>query len=246
MIVLFTDFGPGDLYVGQVHAVLLRDAPGVPIVDLCHAVPNFDIQAAAYLLPAYVNGFPEGSVLLCVIDPGVGTQRRPLMLEADGRWYVGPDNGLFHIVARRAQRVCAYLITWRPAHLTPSFHGRDLFAPVAAALARGERPPCKPVELTVPSGEWPDDLARIVYIDHYGNAISGLRASSVSEESIIAIRRHRLMFAPVFAEAPPEQGFWYRNANGLVEIAVNQGSAQGVLELAVGDRIKVLPSPRDS
>lgn len=243
MIVLFTDFGPGDPYVGQVHAVLLRDSPGVPIVDLCHAVPNFDIQAAAYLLPAYANEFPEGSVFLCVIDPGVGTQRRPVMLEADGRWYVGPDNGLFHIVARRAKRVCPFSITWRPAHLAPSFHGRDLFAPVAAMLARGEQPPCERTELSEPSGQWPDDLARIVYIDHYGNAISGLRASSLSEESTIAVGRHRLKCARVFAEVPPGQGFWYRNANGLVEIAVNQGSAQRVLELAVGDRIEILPMP---
>lgn len=243
MIVLFTDFGPGDPYVGQVHAVLLRDLPGAPIIDLCHAVPNFDIQAAAYLLPAYVNEFPEGSVFLCIVDPGVGTERRPVILEADGRWYVGPDNGLFHIVARRAKRVCAYLITWRPARLTPSFHGRDLFAPVAAMLARGEQPPCEPLQLTVPSGQWPDDLARIVYIDHYGNAISGLRASSLSEGSIIAIGRHRLKCAHVFAEVPPGQGFWYQNANGLVEIAVNQGSAQRVFELTVGDRINVHPSP---
>ena len=241
MIVLFTDFGPADPYVGQVHAVLLRDSPGVPIVDLCHAVPNFDIQAAAYLLPAYATEFPEGSVFLAIIDPGVGTQRRPVMLEADKRWYVGPDNGLFHILARRAKRVRPCLITWRPERLTPSFHGRDLFAPVAAMLARGEQPSCEPVQLSEPSGQWPDELARIVYIDHYGNAITGVRASSLSEESTIAVGRHKLKRALVFGEVPPGQAFWYRNANGLVEIAVNQASAQTVLQLAVGDRIDILP-----
>lgn len=243
MIVLFTDFGIADPYVGQLHGVLAQHAPGVPIVDLFHGVPNFDIQAAAYLLPAYTNEFPTGTIFLCVVDPGVGGARRPLMLEVDDSWYVGPDNGLFHILVRRSQSCRCKLINWRPGRLTPSFHGRDLFAPVAAMLARGERPDCGPADLTPPEGpEWPDDLAKILYIDHYGNAVTGIRAAQLSESSIIQIGHRKLGYARVFAEVIPHQVFWYENANGLVEISVNQGRADELLALRLGDPIDVLPS----
>src|SRR5205085_2477038 len=134
MIVLFTDYGVGDPYVGQLHAVLAREAPGIPVVDLFHGVPSFDVRAGAYLLPAYVREFPEDSVFLCVVDPGVGGERKPAMVRADGRWYVGPDNGLLSILAARAGSVESYAIAWRPPGLSASFHGRDLFAPVAARL----------------------------------------------------------------------------------------------------------------
>ena len=240
MIVLFTDFGLENPYVGQLHAVLVRQVPQVPVVDLFHYVPKFDIRAGAYLLPAYTSTFPENSVFLCVVDPGVGTTRAAVMLQADGQWYVGPDNGLFHILARRAQTQQTHLITWRPTRISASFHGRDLFAPVAAMLARGERPPCEPAELTAPAGlEWPEDLAQVVYIDHYGNAVTGLRAVMLGADRVLRIGRHRLGYRRVFAEAPKGEGFWYENANGLAEIAVNQARADEMLRLRLGDVITI-------
>jgi S-adenosyl-L-methionine hydrolase (adenosine-forming) len=238
VIALFTDFGYVDPYVGQLHAVLAQEAPGVPIIDLFHAVPGYRIRAAAYLLPAYTVGFPEGTVFVCVVDPGVGWLRRPVFLRADGKWYVGPDNGLFHILARRASRVESYLIRWRPAKLSDSFHGRDLFAPVAARLAQGEKPDCEPTALAPPNAEkWPDDLPEVIYIDHYGNAITGQRAGQIEKERTIRVGRHRIKYARVFAQVPPGEVFWYENANGLVEIAVNQGSACQRLGLALGDTV---------
>ncbi|MFQ5468633.1 MAG: S-adenosyl-l-methionine hydroxide adenosyltransferase family protein, partial [Kiloniellaceae bacterium] len=135
MIVLFTDFGPTGPYMGQVTGALMRDAPGVEIVQLMCDAPAFDPRASAYLLAAYGPDFPEGSVFLAVVDPGVGGPRAPLALQAGGRWYVGPDNGLLAMVARRAGPAArAWEITWRPARLSATFHGRDLFAPVAARL----------------------------------------------------------------------------------------------------------------
>lgn len=243
MIVLFTDFGLEDPYVGQLHAVLVQQAPQVPVVDLFHAVPKFDIRAGAYLLPAYASAFPARSVFLCVVDPGVGTTRAAVMLEADGRWYVGPDNGLFHILARRAHSQHVHLITWRPACLSASFHGRDLFAPVAAMLARGEWPTSESTELTMPPGpQWPDDLAQVVYIDHYGNAVSGLRAAQLGTDRILEIGKHKLRYRRVFADAPSGEGFWYENANGLAEIAVNQARADKMLQLRLGDPITIEPA----
>ncbi|MHA1114521.1 MAG: SAM-dependent chlorinase/fluorinase, partial [Alphaproteobacteria bacterium] len=143
MIALFTDFGAAGPYTGQVKAVLAQDAPGVPVIDLIADAPACDPRAGAYLLAALAPEFPPGTVFLCVVDPGVGGPRAPLIVEADGRRFVGPDNGLFEIVTARHRR-----IDWRPARLSTSFHGRDLFAPVAARLARAEFPPATPVAPT--------------------------------------------------------------------------------------------------
>jgi S-adenosylmethionine hydrolase len=239
MIALFTDFGLADPYVGQLHAVLAREAPGVPIIDLLHAVPDFNIRAGAYLLPAFVREFPPGTVFLCIVDPGVGGARRPVMLKVDERWYVGPDNGLFHVLARRAEACECRVIRWYPGRLSASFHGRDLFAPVAARLARAEMPDSEPANLTPPEGTpWPDDLAEVLYVDHYGNVTTGLRATMLPPQQALRVAGNTVKYARVFSEVPPGAACWYENANGLVEIAVNRGSAAGRLGLKPGDLVQ--------
>lgn len=243
MIVLYTDFGAADPYVGQVHAVLARDAPGVPVIDLLHTVPRFDVRAGAYLLPALAAEFPSGTVFVCVVDPGVGGSRRPVVLRAGGRTYVGPDNGLFEIVARRAPSAEVRAITWRPGRLSTSFHGRDLFAPAAALLARRIEPESAPAELTPPQGApWPDDLPQVVYIDHYGNAMTGLRACAVPAHAVLEAAGRRLPQARVFADVADGEAFWYVNSIGLVELAVNRGSAAELLGLRVGSEVSVRAS----
>ncbi|HEC12069.1 MAG TPA: hypothetical protein ENI80_02295 [Acidiferrobacteraceae bacterium] len=238
MIVLFTDFGTEDSYVGQLHGVLHQAVSDLEIVDLLHHVPNFDIRAGAYLLPSLVNLFPVGTVFVCVVDPGVGGVRRPLILRVDGRWYVGPDNGLFRLLLRRATGAQIWEILWRPENLSASFHGRDLFAPVAGMLAMGGQPDCRPCEIgDTNRGDWPDDLARIIYIDHYGNAITGLRATSVDTDCTLTIGKSRLASAQTFGSVPIGAGFWYANANGLVEVAVNQGHAAHQLEIGLGEQV---------
>ena len=238
MIVLFTDFGLAGPYVGQMKAVLHDAAPQRPVVDLMADAPRFEPKASAYLLAAYARGLARSSVFLCVVDPGVGGTRRPLAIEADGRWYVGPDNGLMVIAARRATAVRAWHLTWRPERLSASFHGRDLFAPVAARLALGEAPPGEAVEPGALVGnDWPDDLAEIVYLDSYGNAMTGLRASGVAPERRLNVAGHRLPPARTFSDVAPGRAFWYENANGLVEIAVNRGSAVAALGLALGQPV---------
>ncbi len=235
MIVLFTDFGGRGPYLGQMRAVLARRAPEVPVVDLLSDAPAFDAKASAYLLSAYAAGFDKGDVFICVVDPGVGGRRAPLVVEADGRWYVGPDNGLLTVVARRAAAAQAWEIAWRPPRLSASFHGRDLFAPVAAELARGtlltSRPRAVPVE------DWPEDLAEIVYVDGYGNAITGVRAAVLGPDDVLRAGERRIARARTFCEVAPGAAFWYENANGLAEIAVNRGRADEALGLAVGSEI---------
>ncbi len=238
MIVLCTDFGLHGPYVGQVQARLLQDAPGVPVVNLFADLPPFNARAAAYLLAAYCEEFPPNSVFLCVVDPGVGSTRRPLIVRTDRHWFVGPDNGLLEIVARRARCVQRWEISYAPARLSASFHGRDLFAPVAAQLAMNKPAPGRPLpEAETRWQAWPDELFEIVYIDGYGNAMTGVRASAIDKRIRLVVKGQTLAYARTFSEAPAEQPFWYENANGLVEIALKESSAARVMALQIGDAV---------
>jgi S-adenosylmethionine hydrolase len=235
MIVLFTDFGWQGPYVGQMKTVLAQHAPHHPVIDLMHDVPAFKPCAAAYLLASLVEKFSVETVFLTVVDPGVGSsQRRPCVVNADGRWFVGPDNGLFNVIARQATTYKVWEIDWRPDFLSESFHGRDLFAPVAAQLACGRLPHMTRTSLVDSADDWPAELAEIIYLDHFGNAMSGLRGSQTDPMSKLKINQHIIPFARVFAEVQEGAPFWYQNSNGLVEIAINQGNAAQLLGLEIG------------
>lgn len=238
-IVLFTDFGSADLYVGQVKAVLQRLAPGIAVIDLLHDAPAFNVRASAHLLAAMVGRFAEGSVFLTVVDPGVGGARDAVVVQADDRWYAGPDNGLLSVVCARAAKGDSWRIVWQPEQLSASFHGRDLFAPVAATLAVQGGLPKGWFEhagrLNVDFGG--DDLPEIIYVDHYGNAHTGIRASGIPRDALLAVGGRRLSYARVFSEATEAVAFWYENSQSLVEIAVNRGSAAQLLQLKIGDGV---------
>ena len=240
MIVLFTDFGATGPYVGQVKAVLLREAPAQPVIDLLHEAPAMNARASAYLLAALAPSIEGDAVFACVVDPGVGTGRRALALKADGRWFVGPDNGLLDIVALRASSAEWWNIDWRPENLSATFHGRDLFAPVAARLARDEDPPGKRCDSPLAQRNWPADLPEVVYLDPYGNAATGLRAKVVGPE--VVLQANRRCFQPVttFGDAPAGTAIWYENSNGHAELAISEGSAAGSCGLAVGTKVSVL------
>jgi S-adenosylmethionine hydrolase len=240
MIALFTDFGLEGPYTGQMKAVLHNLVPGVPVVDLFADAPTVDPRASAYLLAAHAAWFAERTVFLCVVDPGVGGERPVIVVEADRRWYVGPANGLFEIVRRRAQEQRTTEIDWRPQRLSDTFHGRDVFAPLAALLARGERPPGRRRDDGVDRRpDWPDDLPEIVYIDHFGNAMTGMRAEPLKAAELSAGGR---VFerARTFGDRPAGEAFWYENSNGLAEIAVNRGRADRDLGLAVGMPVAIV------
>jgi S-adenosyl-L-methionine hydrolase (adenosine-forming) len=241
MIVLCTDFGLTGPYMGQVKAVLARDAPGVPAIDLFADLPPFQPKLAAYLLAAYAAWFEPGDVILAVVDPGVGSVRGALVVEAYGRWYVGPDNGLFELTLRRAARARSWRIDWRPERLSASFHGRDLFAPVAARLARGQPPEGTATE-PLRFSDWPDDLPAIVYVDHYGNAMTGLRATMLSPGTELELAGARIARARTFSDVREGQPLWYENANGLAEIALNGGSAAERFALVPGHPVEIHPS----
>jgi S-adenosylmethionine hydrolase len=241
MIALFTDFGLHGPYTGQVKAVLYQMAPGIPVIDLFADAPVGNPKASAYLLAAYAAWFPEGTVFLCVVDPGVGGARPAIFLQADGRWYIGPGNGLFELIQRRARKTHSWDIDWKPKHLSASFHGRDLFAPVAAMLARGESPPGRPCDDGADRrADWPDDLSEVVYVDYFGNAMTGLRAAMLPPDARLAAADHVLERARTFSDRPPGVAFWYENSNGLAEIAVNQGRADRDLGISIGTPVEIV------
>lgn len=241
MIMLFTDFGLEGPYIGQMKAVLLRSAPAIPVIELFSGLAPFRPELAAYLLPAYAADFSPDSVFLCVVDPGVGGPRRPLIQRSRGRWFVGPDNGLLDVEAGRDPETKRWEITWRPECLSASFHGRDLFAPVAARLALGDDPePIGARALGEPLPTVPADLARIVYIDRYGNAITGTRAKTLPATARLTVNGHEIVRAGTFSEVAPGDAFWYENANGLAEIAANQDAAERTLGITTGDEFEVV------
>ena len=206
------------------------------MLDALHDVPAYGIEPAAHLLAALAPQYPKHSVFLAVVDPGVGGRRDAIVVRADGRSFVGPDNGLLSIVWQRARRRACWRIAWRPARLSSSFHGRDLFAPVATALAakhppRGWLAPKPEPDVLLD----PRDLAQVIYIDHYGNAMTGLRAERFLKESKIIVRTRAISNARTFERAPGP--FWYENSMGLVEIASPRGSAAKQLGLRVGSRV---------
>jgi S-adenosylmethionine hydrolase len=239
MVFLFTDFGIGGLYVGQVKAVLQERAPKTPVIDLLHDAPRFNVKAGAHLLAALAARLPKGSVTLAVVDPSVGGRREPVAVLADGRWFVGPDNGLISVAAARAKKCEAFSIGWRPKELSASFHGRDLFAPVAAMLARGDRkmPKLKKAALAVSFGA--DDLGEVIYVDHFGNLVTGLRAGKVPRDRGLVVNGRAVRYARVFSEVKQGEVFWYENSLGLAEIAANSASAATRLDLRVGQAIAV-------
>ncbi len=240
MILTFTDFGSAPPYLAQMKAAALAECGDARILDMVTDAPAFRPRPAGYLLAHYIRDFPEGSVVIGVVDPGVGTDRRAVIVHAGGRWFVGPDNGLFAPALRLAGGGAAWRVDWRPVRVSASFHGRDVFAPVAGRIARGLPPAGHPVD---PDGlvgmADPDDRDAVIYVDGYGNAITGRRADTVAADARIHVAGHTVHPARTFGEAPLGAAMWYRNANDLVELAVNQGRADAALGVGIDTPIAV-------
>jgi len=235
MILLFTDFGWKGPYVGQMHAAIGIEAPGVPVVDLMHDAPAFDSRASAYVLAALAEHWPPGSVVVAVVDPGVGSARLPLAVQAGGCWLVGPDNGLLVPAARRLDLAPRWhRIAWQPQALSASFHGRDLFAPTGAMLAAGDSSGLARLQQEPAGHDWPREEAAVIYIDGYGNVMTGLQPRP---SAMLAAGWQQFRECRTFADAAKGEAFWYKNALDLAEIAVNQGNAASRLGLAIGDGV---------
>lgn len=237
VIVLFTDFGPSGPYTGQMEVVLRQIAPTHPVINLLSNAPIANPRASSYLLAALRHSFSEDSIFLTVVDPGVGSGRKSVVLRADGQYFVGPDNGLLNTVTVQSRQVQWFEIIWKPEHCSMSFHGRDLFAPVAARLANNTAD-----DLLTPFDRhdldaWPEDLPEVIYFDHYGNAMTGLRYHEGLAGKRLTVNSMVMEQTTTFSAAAEHQAFWYKNSSGLVEIAVNKDSARQKLGLELGDGI---------
>lgn len=247
LITLLTDFGTADSYVAEMRGVLYSRAPGVTLADISHAVPPGAVRAAAYLLGRAWHQFPAGTIHLVVVDPGVGTGRAALALEAGGHAFVGPDNGAFTAVLDRIAGPPIALPV--PPEAAPTFHGRDLFAPAAAALALGaplaslgEPLPTTPVrlELPVPTFEGKSVVGEVIAVDRFGNLVTNLTPAEappygtleVEDTTIGPLRR-------TFSDVATGQLVAYLGSGGMVEVAVRDGSAARQLGLGVGGTVRV-------
>lgn len=258
LIALLTDFGAADGYPGVMKGIILGIAPGISLVDLTHEIPPQDVRAAAWVLHTSWRYFPEGSVFLCVVDPGVGSARHPLALQAGGRVFVGPDNGLFSYVLAEHTDVCAVILdNPRFFHESASatFHGRDIFAPAAAWLAAGvaieelgsalarESLVC----FALPQPHWQRDTleAHCTHIDRFGNILTDVhgawaQAVFAAPSAVLTIAEHIITTrARTFAEGPEGALFLYLDSSGYLAIAQRNGSAAARLAFPTADIIRM-------
>lgn len=238
-IALLTDFGAGP-YIGQMRLLLAAAAPALPVIDLIADLTPFRPDLAGYLLPGLLRGMPSGTLYLCVVDPGVGSERAVIAARIGSDWLLAPDNGLLAplLLQSAAGQPALFRVDWRPSAASASFHGRDVFTPIAQRIIKGRLPRARPIRLAdmVGAGMSPS-LAAVCYLDSYGNAMTGMPARAVRADAVVSVDGARIARARTFSDVPVGSAFWYENAFGLLEIAVNQGRADTRLGLRPGDSI---------
>lgn len=244
IVTLLTDFGMADSYVAEMKGVLLSRAPSVTLVDISHQIAPGDIRAGQYLLSRAWRHFPRGTVHVAVVDPGVGTERRALAAESAGHRFVAPDNGLLSFLPGDAHLVSMPV----PTNASATFHGRDLFAPAAAILAKGEpiealgTPIADPVRvpLPVPRHEGGATVGEVIYVDRFGTLITNIVVATarpggrvrIADTDVGPLRR-------TFADAAPRALVAVVGSGGTIEIAVRNGSAARALDVGVGAEVRV-------
>jgi S-adenosylmethionine hydrolase len=230
IITLVTDFGARDGYVGAMKGVIARQAPEARIVDIAHDVPRGDVAHAAWVVATACREFPDDTVHVVVVDPGVGGARREVVVHAGAQWYVGPDNGVFAYLDGEAWSIAR-------GEASPTFHGRDVFAPAAARLVTFDYPFGGKVELVgvLPWGRRPAGEGRVVHVDHYGNLVTDLPGGEAGEA--IAVAGRRLALARTYEDVAPGELLAYVGSAGTIEVGVRDGRADRLLEAPRGTRV---------
>ena len=235
LVTFTTDFGSGSPLVAAMKAMVLAACPHAVLVDVSHEVPRFDVSAGAFMLFAGTRHFGADSVHLVVVDPGVGTSRRRLAIRAGGRYYVGPDNGLFGIVIEEVGLQEVVELAPRP-HGAPTFEGRDVFAPAAGALAAGI-----PLESLGPPTDPPKTLdngsPRVLWVDGFGNLVTNVKAPARR----MRIHNHDIVAtAKTYADGRPTEPFVYIGSMGYLEVAVREGRADKLLGARPGMKVDLI------
>jgi len=255
-IVLLSDFGTVDGYVGVMKGIIARIAPETPVIDLCHEISPFDVEQGALILAQSHPYFPAGTIFVGVVDPGVGGLRRPILVKTKDYLFIGPDNGLFSwaLSDQTIEKIIClnsgeYFLK-EPSH---TFHGRDIFAPVAAHLSRGVLPHQMGPEISgyeklkdfTPRVEKKEMVGKVIGIDRFGNGITNFRLSFLQEHcpslkfSLQIGKKIVRELKTHYEEGEAKRPFFLFGSSGLLEISVNQGSAAKVLGLKKGDVVKI-------
>ncbi|HEY6804661.1 MAG TPA: SAM-dependent chlorinase/fluorinase [Pyrinomonadaceae bacterium] len=257
IITLLTDFGASDYYTGAIKGVILSANPSANIVDITHEIPPQDIETAAFVLLSCYRDFPPGTIHVAVVDPGVGSARRPILISAGSWFFIGPDNGLFSYVLDREDEFAAFHLTesrYFRQPLSTTFHGRDIFTPVAAELSKGTRPdsfgprihdPVRLPSLRPVIAKNGNFKARIIHIDTFGNCVTNLERTLLNGAEVeqISVKQQKIR---TVAESYTEKksgllGIW--GSAGFLELSVRNGSAAKVLKARRGDVVKVSTFP---
>ena len=249
-ITLLTDFGTRDGYVGAMKGVIATVFPGVVVDDVSHDIPSGDIAAAALTLHRYWRLYPPGTVHAVVVDPGVGTARKALAVEADRRFLVAPDNGVLSRVFEAAKSLRVFEIS-NPEYQLPApghtFHGRDVFAPAAAYLARGVHLSrlgalvSEPVRVGEPDVEEVDGslVGRVVGLDRFGNLVTNLPGGTLEDSDGVEVEGRDIPVARTYAEVEPRELAAVVNSDGRIEVAARDTSAAELLSAGIGTRVRV-------
>lgn len=242
---IITDFG-FDFSVASMKALILKDFPNAQIVDIDHSIKQFSVLSGAFVISKVYEYFPDQTVFICVVDPGVGSKREPIYVDTGNYKFIGPNNGLFHFILKELGSYCgAYEIKeeFRPMKST-TFHGRDLFTPAAIEIAKGNFDIVKPIDrdklvlLSVLDGE----MSVVTYTDGFGNIKTNMSlGSNFDGKDLLKIRvngtLHLIKRSNTFSEVVSGELLCYRGSNDTLEIAANLASAEELLKVKVGDQI---------
>ncbi|HEU0252672.1 MAG TPA: SAM-dependent chlorinase/fluorinase [Pyrinomonadaceae bacterium] len=259
VITLLTDFGTADYFVGAVKGAILSVNPHAVIADITHEIPPQDIEAGAFTLLAAYPTFPAGTIHVAVVDPGVGSARRAIIVEAGKQFFVGPDNGIFSYIYDREPSQKIFHVTAEKYFRRPTsstFHGRDVFAPVAAALSKGIKPEAlgSPISdevrlrdsLTPGVARNGDVQGRIIHIDRFGNCITNLTRESLGERSVLVVNGKRITTFREFYDGAGKAPFAIWGSAGFLEISVNGGSAATALKVERGEAVLLAQRRKDA
>lgn len=256
-IALITDFGTRDWYVASTKGVLLSISPQSAVVDITHQIAPGNIVQASFILQQCFRHYPQGTVFLVVVDPGVGTERAPITVQAEGYYFVGPDNGLFSFLQNKTHSPLRIRkienpewIKGQPSH---TFHGRDIFAPAAAWLAKGTPfesvgsalTHATTIETTHPEFSEEKVKAEVSFVDHYGNIITNLHVNEwqrhYPQASAVIYKKKAIPLSKTYGDVPSGAFTAYFGSGAYLEIAVNGGNAAESLGLLPGGKIKLRP-----
>lgn len=242
ILTLTTDFGLSDHYVGVMKGVILEICPRAQIVDISHQVMPFAIGEGAYLIAQSYRWFPKKTIHVAVVDPGVGSERRAILVEAAGQYFVGPDNGVFSMVMAREKHKARAITNYRYFHspVSRTFQGRDVFAPVGAHLAAGV-PAARIGRICLDAVQVDLTRPQVLHIDRFGNIVTNLRADDLQGDRIslkvggATISR----FASHYAEMSPGRVFLIEGSSGYIEVSMNRGSAAERIGCRAGDMVRM-------